>query len=296
MRGHEEYREMVAARALDALDAAEARELDAHLATCAECRAEWDAWQETAASLAYAAPAAEPSPGLRSRILASIRAEGAPQISRPAAKRGTELEEVKVKSSQAESNVLPFEKPARRSWSMASKIGALAASLALVALAISLVMLWNRYNAAQQELARVSAQLNQAQGELNRERETLAREREARELISAPDARIMTLAGTEMAKSAHAKFVFDRTTGRAMLMAYELPPAPSGKAYQLWFIKEGQPPMPGRVFSTDTSGHAEMSEQLPANAREATVFAVTLEPEGGTSAPTSKPYLLTPTS
>jgi anti-sigma-K factor RskA len=287
---------MIAARALDALEAAEARELDAHLATCAECRAALASWQETAATLAYVAPTAEPSAELRSRILSNIRAEGSPQGSRTIGKADVKVESVVQKSSQAESNVVPFEKPARRSWSMASRIGALAASLAFVALAVSLVLLWNRYNAMRQDMAQLSDQLNQAQGELARERQTLAREREARELISAPDAKIMTLAGTDMAKSAHAKFVFDRNTGRAMLMAYDLPPAPAGKAYQLWFIMEGKPPMPGQVFNTDASGHAEMSEQLPAEARSANTFAVTLEPQGGTNAPTSPPYLLSAAS
>jgi anti-sigma-K factor RskA len=287
---------MVAAQALGALEAAQARELDAHLATCAECQAELASFQDAAASLCYIAPAAEPSDRLRSRILSSVRTEGAPQISRSALTAEERAESRAGKSSQAESNVLAFEKPARRSWSAASRIGALAAAITFVALAVSLVLLWNRYNAMRQEMARVSEQLNQAQGELARERQVLARERETRELIFAPDARIMTLAGTDMAKSAHGKFVLDRETGRAMLMAYELPPAPAGKAYQLWFIAEGKPPMPGHVFNTDATGYAEMSEQLPAEARSATTFAVTLEPQGGTSAPTSPPYLVSAAS
>lgn len=169
--------------------------------------------------------------------------------------------------------------------------GAIAASLAFIALVASLILLWNRNNAMQQEMARVTDQLEQAQGELRREREILAREREARELISAPEARIMTLAGTEMATRARAKFVYDRTTGRAMLMADDLPPAPAGKAYQLWFIAEGKPPMPGQVFNTNSAGHAEMRDQLPEEARGATVFAVTLEPSNGVPAPTGPMYL-----
>jgi anti-sigma-K factor RskA len=111
-------------------------------------------------------------------------------------------------------------------------------------------------------------------------------------LITAPDARMTTLAGTEMAVSAHAKFVFDRKTGRAMLMADNLPPAPAGKAYQLWFIAEGKPPMPGHVFTPDATGRAEMHDEVPAEARNATVFAVTLEPSSGTIAPTGAKYLL----
>lgn len=282
---------MTAAHALCSLEAAEAREFEAHLKTCAECRAELDAWHEVSASLIYASPLAEPSAELRSRILDSVRAEGARPSSRAATKADGKVKDSAVKSSPKESNVVPFEKPARRTWSVASRVGALAASLAFIALVASLILLWNRNNAMQQEMARVTDQLEQAQGELRREREILAREREARELISAPEARIMTLAGTEMATRARAKFVYDRTTGRAMLMADDLPPAPAGKAYQLWFIAEGKPPMPGQVFNTNAAGHAEMRDQLPEEARAATVFAVTLEPSNGVPAPTGPMYL-----
>ncbi len=296
MRGHEDYKEMIAAHALEALEAAEARELESHLATCAECRAELNAWQDVSASLVYAAPLAEPSADLRSRILESVRAEGAKPSSRVAIKDNGKVISGTAGSSATESNVVPFERPARRTWSAASMVGRIAASLAFVALVAALVLLWNRNGRMEREMARVTDQLEQAQGELRREREILAREREARELISSPEARIMSLAGTEMATSARAKFVYDRKTGRAMLMADDLPPAPAGKAYQLWFIADGKPPMPGQVFNTNAAGHAEMRDQLPEEARGATVFAVTLEPSNGVPAPTGPMYLKGATS
>lgn len=172
------------------------------------------------------------------------------------------------------------------------KVGALAASIALVAMAAALVLLWNRYNAVQQEFVQLTDRWEVAQVELRREREQLARRQEAIALITSPNARVTALAGTDVATRAHGKFVFDRDTGRAMLMAYDLPPAPAGKAYQLWFIAEGTPPLPGQVFNTDSAGHAERREQLPLEARAATVFAVTLEPSGGVPAPTGAKYLL----
>ena len=39
--GHDDYQEMLAGRALDALDDTDLRELEEHLATCAECRSDW---------------------------------------------------------------------------------------------------------------------------------------------------------------------------------------------------------------------------------------------------------------
>jgi anti-sigma-K factor RskA len=288
---------MLAAQALGALDRAEARQLEEHLLTCAECRAEAAEWNDTAALLAYASPPIQPPAELRSRILGSARAEGAQGRARQTVKADSPVVEGKTAQPDGdESNVVPFARPERRAWSTASTLAALAASLAFVALIISLVMLWNRYNAAQQEIAQLSTRLSEAQSEAARERASLAREREVMELITARDAQVATLAGTEMAKNARAKFVFDRNSGRAMLMAYDLPPAPEGKAYQLWFIEEGKAPMPGRVFTTDASGHAETGELIPAEGRNAKVFAVTLEPASGTNAPTSKPYLVSAAS
>ena len=284
---------MLAAEALGALDGAEARELEAHLATCEECRAELEAWQATAAELAYTAPLVEPPASLRARILKSVREDSAPELSSADAETTrAKRAGVSVEESGAASNVVRFEKRPRRSWSTASKFAALAASLAFVALILSLILLWNRYNAMRQDMARLSDRFDQARAELEQERAVAAREREARELISAPDARIMSLAGTEMAAHARAKFVFDRRTGRAMLMADNLPAAPAGKAYQLWFIMEGKPPMPGQVFTPDTSGHAEMHDEVPVEARSATLFAITLEPQGGVKEPTGPKYLL----
>ncbi|HYG80519.1 MAG TPA: anti-sigma factor, partial [Pyrinomonadaceae bacterium] len=283
-----EYKEMLAAQALGALEPAEARELAEHLAACAECGAELGAWQDTASSLAYAAPPAEPPADLRSRVLAGIRSDGA---RRPAAKDGA-VESGPRKTSRAESKVVPLARPLRPRWSAAMKVGALAASIAIIAMAAALVVLWNRYTAVQQEFVQLTDRWELAQGELRREREQLARRQEAIALITSPGARVTALAGTDVATRAHGKLVYDRDTGRAMLMAYDLPPAPSGKAYQLWFIAEGKPPMPGSVFNTDSAGRAEMREQLPSEARAATVFAVTLEPSGGVPAPTGAKYLL----
>jgi anti-sigma-K factor RskA len=288
---------MLAAHALGALDGAEARQLAAHLEGCAQCRAELEAWNETAAALVYTAPLVEPSAQVRSRILESIHAEDRKPVPRSTVERDNgKAANIAVESPRTESNVAPFIKPARRAWSTVSMVGAIAASLAFIALIVSLVVLWNRYNTTQQEMARLSTRLNQMQGDLAREREQLAHEREAIALITQPDARMATLAGTEIASSAHAKFVFDRNTGRAMLMADNLPPAPAGKAYQLWFIPEGKSPMPGQVFTPDASGHAEMRDEVPAEARNATIFAITLEPSEGVPAPTGPKYLLSATS
>lgn len=100
---------------------------------------------------------------------------------------------------------------------------------------------------------------------------------------------MMELAGTNLMPQAHAMLAFDKN-GRAILMAKGLPPAPAGKAYQLWFIAGGQP-MPGRVFTTDASGSGSLKDQIPPEARNSAVFAITVEPESGVKSPTGEMYL-----
>ncbi len=226
---------MLAARALDALERAEARELAEHLAACDECGAELEAWRATVAALAYAAPAREPAADLRSRILKSVRAEAV--------------------GEKRTAKVVLLAKRQRARWSTGMKVGALAASIALIAMAAALVIVWNRYNSLRQDFAQMSGRWELAQGELKREREELARRQEALELMTSPGAQVTALAGTDLATRAHGKFVYDRNTGRA-----------------------------------------EMHEQLPVEARAASVFAVTLEPSGGVAAPTGAKYLLGSTS
>ena len=75
---HEDYKELLAAQALNALEAAEVRDLEAHLQSCAECRSQLSEWEDTAAALAFVSLEAgplEPSPQLRGRILEAIRVD-----------------------------------------------------------------------------------------------------------------------------------------------------------------------------------------------------------------------------
>src|SRR4029078_13215843 len=70
---HDDYKELIPARALSALDATEERALNEHLENCAECRKELEDWQATAAALSLTPDPAERSPQVRERILSEVR-------------------------------------------------------------------------------------------------------------------------------------------------------------------------------------------------------------------------------
>lgn len=265
---------MLAAHALGALDSHDARRVEEHLGACAACRRELAEWSETASALAYTAEPMEPSPALRSRIMEAVREDGARQL---ASAR---------KEIPSSSNVVAMP---RKGWSRTQVFGAVAASVAILALAASLFVMWQRLQETRRELERYEHAVEVLAQEARQERE-------ARELLTSPQSQNAQLAGTKMAPEARAQIVFDRTTGHAMLFAYNLPPAPAGKAYQLWFIAGGKV-MPGKVFTPDTTGRVMMNEQVPvSNLDAAPAFAVTLEPSTGVAVATGEKYLLSPSS
>jgi anti-sigma-K factor RskA len=158
------------------------------------------------------------------------------------------------------------------------------------------IVLWRRDVRMREEIAQLSKQTSTQQRELVRDREVLSRQREALALLNSPNAKKMELAGTQTAQNARGSFVYDQKTGRAILMADGLPATPSDKAYELWFIPKGHSPMAGKMFTIDSSGHAMLPEQMPPEAMEGAVIAITLEPKKGSAAPTGAIYLSSPSS
>ncbi|MGI9105371.1 MAG: anti-sigma factor domain-containing protein [Pyrinomonadaceae bacterium] len=294
---HEDYQEMLAPAALDALDENERRTLDAHLDEGDdECRAELNLLGHAAASLVYTLAPAHAAPELRERILARIKSQ--PQDERPVgSSNGATTTTPAAAAANTSSNVIPLNAAARRQARevVVSRrvllFGSLAASIAVAALALTLAMVWQRNIQLQQRSARLQSDIAQLSGTFNQTQAELARARSDRELLAAPEASTATLSGTKVAEQARARLTYDERTGRALLVASALPPAPAGKAYQLWFIAAGQPPIPGSVFMTDASGRAELYETIPSAGRHNVIFAVTLEPASGVDAPTGDMYL-----
>jgi anti-sigma-K factor RskA len=80
--------ELISAHALHALDAEDARMVEQHLAECARCRAQLREMDGVAAAIALSAPAAEPPPDLRERVLGAIGpVVAATEPEQPAARR-----------------------------------------------------------------------------------------------------------------------------------------------------------------------------------------------------------------
>jgi hypothetical protein len=87
--------------------------------------------------------------------------------------------------------------------------------------------------------------------------------------------------------------IFVSPTQGVVLVASNLPPAPSGKAYEMWVIPKGGNPIPSGVFQSGADGAAVHVRRGTVDPN-ADVVAVTLEDAGGANQPTTAPIFAAP--
>lgn len=139
----------------------------------------------------------------------------------------------------------------------------LGAAAALAACAALVAGLWG---------ASVSSDLDEA-------RSALERERAAAAVLAQPVAESSLTGGT-------GRLVVGEE-GRAVLVLSSPPPVPAGKTYQMWVIDDGRP-VSGGLFAP-----VEGTRAIPVDGKvgQGSVVAVTVEDEGGATAPTGEPVI-----
>jgi anti-sigma-K factor RskA len=245
--------DLAAAYALGALSSEEARRFEAYLAGSPEAQREVAEYRDVAALLALGGPEAAPSADLRERVLSRVRGPSA----RPAAA------------------------PRRPSPSW----GALAAGLvAAVGLGFGYVQL--------REARDLRAELGRTMQRLAETSELLTAREATLNAIFEPGVQMFQLTASGDPDPGIQLF-WDRQRHRAIVHGFKLKPVPAGRAYQLWFIKDGAP-VPSVTFKPEPSGHVSV-ERIPVPADgEVSAAAVTVEPESGSAQPTSPILLVGP--
>ena len=245
-------RELAAAYSLGALDPEETRAFEAALAGSPELQREVAEYREVGALLAHGAPA--PGAGLPAALRARVMAQAA--------------------SKQA--RVRP--RAPRLLW--------LALAASLLALGASSV-LWFRTREGLAERDRAIAALRDSLAA----REQLLAFREA-EINAILDPNVtLTLMGEADSPKPTVQLFWNRKTNRMLVHAFQLRPAASRRAYQLWFIPKNGAPIPSITFNTEPSGHGLVPEVKVPAGMELAAAAITEEPEGGSPQPTT-PVLL----
>jgi anti-sigma-K factor RskA len=245
--------DLAAAYALGSLSSEEARRFEAYLAGSPEAQREVAEYRDVAALLALGGPEAAPSAELRERVLSRIRGPSA-RLS-PALRR----------------------RPAP--W------GALAAGLvAAVGLGFGYVQL--------REVRDLRAELGRTVQRLAETSELLTAREATLNAIFEPGVQMFQLTASGDPEPLIQLF-WDRERHRAIVHGFKLESVPEGRAYQLWFIKDGAP-VPSVTFKPEPTGHVKV-EQIPVPADgEVSAAAVTVEPESGSTRPTSPILLVGP--
>ncbi|MFE3454166.1 anti-sigma factor domain-containing protein [Nonomuraea sp. NPDC059194] len=110
--------------------------------------------------------------------------------------------------------------------------------------------------------------------------------RQVAAVLAAPDAR---LAGTTERRGVEGTVVLSRSAGRMVFLASGLQPLPDDKTYQLWQLTPGRA-HPAGLLRPDEDGYT--APALAVSVPGATAVGLTVEPAGGSAAPTTAPLLV----
>lgn len=114
-------------------------------------------------------------------------------------------------------------------------------------------------------------------------------------LLRDPATRDVQLSGVGPSPQAKGRFLWN-DSGEGYLFATDLPAAPEGKTYAVWTIAPNAPPRYVGAIRTDAAGQGALRINSPRSETPVETFAVTLEPEGTTAAPTGPMVLVSKTS
>jgi anti-sigma-K factor RskA len=219
---------------------------------CAVCRDEVNELQAVMALVASDTPLASPSPVVKTRLMEQARSVAPVRRQEPFLRR--------------------------RWFDLISAAAAVA----------SLVVLWAAVQ-ANNELRHLAdvlvSRISQLEVEVSQQRTYIA-------TITAPDVRIVNLAGQGLNVSASGRIFWDQANRRWVFSVRNLPRLAENMVYQLWYVPKGGPPVSAVAFQTDTNGSYETDIQLQEGLADLGAAAVTPEPAPGLDQPTGQFALL----
>lgn len=134
-------------------------------------------------------------------------------------------------------------------------------------------------------IAELEKQLSSQQQELDKAQQIVS-------TLTSPDTFQMSLVVANSRPQPQGKVFYSKRDGKLLFFASHCPMVPEGRVYELWLIPQQGTPLPAGTFRPDARGMASVIlPVLPANV-EAKTFAITVEPDGGSPAPTSAPIML----
>jgi anti-sigma-K factor RskA len=255
----DDIQSLAGAYALDALDDGERARFEAHLANSPQSREEVASLQAAASELSSTTPS-EPPPSLRQSVLAQISSI---RPLPPELKTDTAAEVDPVPSSVRSEPTPPSSLDSKREERLrrAPPLGRWLAGVAAALVLVTGGLVWHPW-AADTNRVQVSA---------------------TQQVLQAKDAqRVQARIG-----DASATVVRSPTLRKAVIVTANMPPAPDGKVYELW-LQKGQTMVRAGLMPP---GQAN-TVLLEGDAASAKAVGITVEPAGGSQAPTNPPLAL----
>jgi anti-sigma-K factor RskA len=252
MNVHEQFADDLALYALGALEAEERRAVEKHLEECAACRQELERLRGDTAMLAFSVGGPKPPARSLNRLMTAVAKE--------------------PRRAQ-----LPQRK--RRIW-----WDALGWAGALAAIVIG-VLLKQQNSDLRQRVADLETRSAKEDQQLLEAKQLLR-------TLTSPDAEHFTLVAGNTSAQPQGKAIYLRSSGSLVFLASNLPAIPPQKAYELWLIPTSGAPIPAGLFKPNARGAAAVVRPPLPIGVEAKAFAITIEPEAGSSTPTSQPIML----
>jgi hypothetical protein len=138
-----------------------------------------------------------------------------------------------------------------------------------------------------QQNTKLKSNLAALEGLSEQQRVELQRARHIVDILTAQDAKRVDVIPVGLkAPPPEGKAIYSRQNSGLIFVASNLLPLPAQKAYELWIIPTQGAPIPAGVFKPDGHGGAMVINPPIPTGVEAKAFAITIEPEQGSTTPT----------
>ncbi len=122
----------------------------------------------------------------------------------------------------------------------------------------------------------------------NRKSEELEAARRVLEIVNSPETRAVTFGAGPRGN------IYVHPKAGVLLIASNLPKLEPGKTFEMWVIPKSGPPKPAGLFRPDANGNARHLVTGAVDLSTTGALAVSVEPETGSSVPTTQPILVAP--
>ena len=260
---NKELKDSLACYLLGELAPSDIAAIEKHLALgCSSCEEDVAQLRESLTSLVCSIPLSNPSESVKEKLLNRVSSETRPQ------------KPFKL--------IIPTKPWYQTTLNL---LGRIAASLVILLLLAETVYLIEFNKRARLQASLQEAQINTLKEQINQKQKVISSIGSSRRLI---------ILDSKLINKASGQAFWDTNQNTWLFYISNLPPAPKGKVYQLWFITGDKNVVSGGIFQTDATGNAQLPLATPRKCQNIQEAAISLEPEGGSVTPRGAIYLSGP--